>query len=485
VDGCLLGWKADGGTAELTIGRVADPAGVRRERTTVRLEVVAHRMRISLSFLRIRKAVDLSVQPALFEHVLPVGRGPCRPGTAGSTAARWIASLAGTREVWRPPDPDAIGLVGVAGGASWPLLGAAYERGATPLGAVPPWATQILSKPILGEAAHAGFGAKANRRVTGALGSSLLELSGEADDPGPVSLYRLALALMGALVLEPDQIVRILNADGPRRSPDNWPDAAEIAAGSQLIARMAAAQGERLLIDAIERPDGPVLLSEILREVGSVLELLPERPAHRVEALRNQCRALLPVDPDPESAGWRRPPGAGSRRAQREGDQRGRATPVPAEPAADADEHLAAPRPRRTAQQRRRALLAPQGRAAVSGDPTRTAALSNLNGCDVGDGLRIAVPRSRAELSAWGQHLGNCVGSYAAAWASGLSLIIGVEVDEVLTYCLEVTPQGHVRQFLGARNRPVPRHQAEVICKRMAEAGVIDPTLTADRVWFR
>jgi hypothetical protein len=416
--------------------------------------------------------------------VLPVGRGPCRPGTAGSTAARWIATLAGIGEAWRPPDPDAIGLVGVAGGASWPLLGVAYERGATPLGAVPPWATPILSKPILREAARAGFGAKVNRRVTAALGSSLLERSEEADDPGPVSLYRLALALMGALVFEPDQIARILDADGPSRPPETWPDGAEIAAGSQLIARMAPAQGVRLLIDAIERPDGPALLSETLRNVGSVLDLLPERPAHRLEALRNQCRALLPVDPDPDSAGWRRPPGAGSRRAQRDGDQPGRAMPAQVDPAADAAGRIADPRPRRRSQQRRRAFLAPQGRPVVGGDPARAAALNNVDGCDVGGGLRIAVPRSRAELSAWGQHLRNCVGSYEAAWASGLSLIIGVKVDEVLTYCLEVTPQGRVRQFLGARNRPVPSHHARIVSALLARVGIIDPAQPENWLWL-
>jgi len=485
VDGCLLGWEADMGTGELTIGKVTNPEADRRPRTTLRLEAVAHRMRISLNFRQIRKSVDVSVQPSLFEHVLPVGRGPCRPGTAGSTVARWVAELAGTRDVWRPPDPDEVGLVGTAGGAAFPVLGAAYDRGAAPLGVVPPWATSVLSKPTLREAAVAAFDKKANRRVVAALGSSLSSRREEGDEAGPVTLYRLALALIGAPFLEPDRIARILDAGGPQRPADAWPDAPEIAAGRQLVARMAPAQAERLLIDAIEQPEGPTLLCETLRDVGSVLDLLPERPPHRLEMLRNQCRALLPVDPDPGAAGWRRPPGAGSRIVRQDGTQRRNAIPVSADPPAGRVEQVAAPRPRRGIQQRGRALIAPEVTLGVRGNSTRAAALLTLNRCDVGDDLRIAVPRSLAELSAWGLQLRNCVGSYGAAFVSGQSLLIGIKVEEVLTYCLEVTPQGRVRQFLGVGNRPVPRHHARLVCGRLAEAGVLDPSEPANRVWLQ
>ena len=65
---------------------------------------------------------------------------------------------------------------------------------------------------------------------------------------------------------------------------------------------------------------------------------------------------------------------------------------------------------------------------------TRAAA---LHGVEVGDGLRIVLPRSTDELAEWGRALRNCVGSFGPAVAAGRSLLFGVEVHDVLAYCLE------------------------------------------------
>jgi hypothetical protein len=104
--------------------------------------------------------------------------------------------------------------------------------------------------------------------------------------------------------------------------------------------------------------------------------------------------------------------------------------------------------------------------------------------CEVGNRLRIVVPRSTSELAAWGRRLHSCIGTYGAAVASGRSLLLGVEVADVLSYCIEVTPDGAVRQFLGYGNRAVPARRARAVCERLVEARIVDPTLAANRVWL-
>lgn len=488
VDGCVLHWEVLAESAELTVGSADARPGDGRGHACVQLDVAAHHLRIRLKFSPIGKAVDVSIQPSLFEHLLPVGPGPCQRGTVGSAVAHWVAELAGAAHVWRPNNPDTLGLVGTAGGVAFPLLGAAYDRGATALGDIPRWATPILREPTPRAGAGTAFGEKATRVVVAALASTLVGEPQGVSTGEPVNLYRLSLALMGAQVLEPDRIARLLQVAGPRHPPDAWPTMSEIAAGRQLVGRIASARAERLLTDAAERPDGLQLLADILRASGSVLDLLPARPAHRLEDLRNQCLSLLPIDPDPQPRGalgrsspvsqQRRSPGDAAARVEPAG------TDAPSGPA-----RPARARPRRSPrdERRTRALLAPTAAGPstiASGALPRPMDLSGLDRCEVGDRLRIVVPRSTDELAAWGRRLHSCIGTYGAAVASGRSLLLGVELADVLSYCIELTPTGAIRQFLGYRNRAVPTGSARAVCERLVEVGVVDPTLAINRVWL-
>ncbi len=98
---------------------------------------------------------------------------------------------------------------------------------------------------------------------------------------------------------------------------------------------------------------------------------------------------------------------------------------------------------------------------------------STLHNREVGEGIRIVVPRSSAELVTWGRLLVNCVGDYGPAFARGRTRLVGFELDGVLTYCMEISPVGVVRQFYAARNRPVPREHAKVVTQWLTREQVI------------
>jgi hypothetical protein len=51
--------------------------------------------------------------------------------------------------------------------------------------------------------------------------------------------------------------------------------------------------------------------------------------------------------------------------------------------------------------------------------------------------------------------------------------VIGVEYLGRLTYCLEISPRGHVKQFLGERNCSPNRRHAESIIEFLQVEGVV------------
>ena len=100
---------------------------------------------------------------------------------------------------------------------------------------------------------------------------------------------------------------------------------------------------------------------------------------------------------------------------------------------------------------RARALVAPTAPPAPANTALRyPAALAALHGIEVGAELRLLLPRTSDELVAWGRLLRSCIGSFGAAVAAGRSVLIGVEERGALAYCVEVSPDGSVRQFLGS-----------------------------------
>ena len=245
MDGHVLGWERRGAGAVL---EVADGAGrgARASTTTFVLDVQHDRLRVELALLPTSRTVDVSLQPDLFGQVLPVGPGPCADGSAGATVARWIVSLADGTRMWRPAEPTAVGLLAVVGGAVLPLLGAAYDAGAAPVREVPRWAAPLLGATTPCPAARAAFDVKGTKAVArAALVVGLVQPHPDAADGtapgrdrprprGTVALHRVAVALMGAPVLEPDRLAGVLSAEGPAVAPERWPDGAHLATGRAL-----------------------------------------------------------------------------------------------------------------------------------------------------------------------------------------------------------------------------------------------------------
>lgn len=100
------------------------------------------------------------------------------------------------------------------------------------------------------------------------------------------------------------------------------------------------------------------------------------------------------------------------------------------------------------------------------------------------DPLRLVVPRTGAELAAWGERLHNCLGGFAAAVNEGRSIVVGVESCDRLVYGIEVRPDGVIRQFLATHNRPVPRPDARAVVGALAAAGVVRADAPANGHWL-
>lgn len=86
---------------------------------------------------------------------------------------------------------------------------------------------------------------------------------------------------------------------------------------------------------------------------------------------------------------------------------------------------------------------------------------------------RLAVPRSTATLKQWGAALSNCVGGYGNVINRRMSVVIGVEVDRLITYAIEVR-EGEVKQFYGFKNSKTPPHIVADIKKVLLAVGLIN-----------
>jgi len=401
-----------------------------------------------------------------------------------------------------------VGLLDVVAGMTFPLLGAAIDRGATGLAEVPRWAAPVLAAPTARDAAVRVFATRATRPVVAALAGAMVpsertagasprtagEPSGE-DPPRrelesaarsrPPDLFPLALGLM-ATALAPDRLARVLTAPGPDRRPVDWPDGEVVTLGRRHTATWGEHRTERVLRDAAELGDGPALLAEALSLQALVGHRVTSRLPNRLEPLRDELRALLPTDPNPHGVvapPRRRARSARAPRPDRAASSRPAVTATPATPAAQ-------PAPPTVDERRRGMWRAPATREGAPPEhvplhhPPAVLVLAGVEVLGAGGPLRLVVPRTGAELSAWGERLGNCVGSFAAAVNEGRSIIIGVETADRLAYCLEVRPDGGVRQFLAARNRPVPRADAAAVLAAVSAAGVVRREARGNEAWF-
>lgn len=484
-----LAWEERGTVATLRVAPAHDRPGAS---TTLRFTATGGRVQVGLVLLDGRREIDVSIQPALVVRAVDGGADPCDAAAATAQVCGWLASFAGAHGVRCPEDPVDAGLLAVVGGASFPLLGAAVAGGAAPLEEVPRWAVGALAAPTARAGAEAAFPGRATRPVVSALAGALVSGvrapargGGPVGDRGTVALYPLALARM-APALGPDRLTRVLRGTGRHRAPAEWPevDLVDLAAG--LTPHLGEHRTERLLLDAARLDDGPVLLAESMEAYGLVRRRAGARLPNRLAEFREHCRSLLPADPNPSGvvAPTRRRPrtrAATARRPPAIAPQRTR-TPAPAP----------APAPAPTPDERRRAMFhAPRTRGPQLAEHVpldHPAAVLALRGREVHgaarEPLRLLVPRTGAELAAWGERLHNCVGGFGAAVNEHRSIVVGVESGDRLVYCIDVRPDGVIRQFLATHNRPVPRPDALAVVQALAAAGVVRADASANEHWF-
>lgn len=448
------------------------------EEPILRLRRDRTRARVDLLLLGGERTVEVSFHPATADAVV---RARARLTDADPNG--WAGALASAiREDagrWGLARGDGE-LLRVLGAVAHPVLAEAYAGGAATVEEVPRWAAPALGAASVAEAAGLLFGARAARRpVVRATATALTALPG--------SWWSLASAVAAAPVVEPDDLVRILG--GPPAAGAEVPTGEEVrdlADGLRLVGRDRA---RRLALEAAGSATGPALLVTLRLLLEVERDVRRPLPATRAE-LERVCLLAAPIDPDPYRPRGLPPhpvrPAEPAPRAHGGPDPSG-AGPTAAEPATRelelqaavtaafpgtqaVRERPAAPaetprpvRPRRpgfavarVAPQVRRAAP-PADREFRHGGFARALAASG-----VGGRYDLVLPRSGEELATWGRLLGNCLADFAAAVASGATVVLGVRDQGLLVAAAEVRCRQLV-QLLGARNRPVPRRLSDAV----------------------
>jgi hypothetical protein len=386
---------------------------------------------------------------------------------AARSAIHEAAQQAGA---WSPSSQQC--LRSAFGGIAFPLLAAAYDAGASAIDEVPRWAAPVLAARTVGDGARVAFGTQATRPVRRALVRAL--------EPGPggtLDLAVLALGLVGAAALEPDRLARVLQAERVVHPPSDLPGPADLRAARAVLAewgeeRAESALVESVLVEAAGRADGLRLLLEATVYARQLGDHGPYPLPRTLEGLHDVHRALMrtaavPPEPDPRR---RAPEREAAPPALRDVEPRDRERRRP-EP----------PRPGLAP----RALPPPRNAASRPGDRlVPSSRLRALDGSSVGD-LTFVLPHAEGDLHRWGRLLSNCLADFGTAALTGRSLIIGVQRHNQLTYAVELTPAGVIRQFSGRRNRP-PRN--EDLCRvidALVDAGVVDAAAPPNRLWLQ
>lgn len=101
-----------------------------------------------------------------------------------------------------------------------------------------------------------------------------------------------------------------------------------------------------------------------------------------------------------------------------------------------------------------------------------------LNGmCAVDGSWEIEIPHNTSTLKYWGEKLHHCVGGYGPKINSGGCIILGVKIDGIITYTVEMCPdswskgkQWSCNQFYGVRNSSAPRELKRSVLEALNQA---------------
>lgn len=401
--------------------------------------------------------VDVSVAPAT--AVLTIHQAAAAanmPVTqAEAVAVRALHAAATAASAWAPDSSEDRPLLARLGGASFPLLAAAYEAGAAAVDEVPRWSTSALVATTARAAAESSFEAKATRPVIAAIATTLSRMA-----PAPVDFSRLALARCAVDALEPDQIARLLLADGPTWEVAALPEPHTIEVARRVLRRWGTERTMRVLHDVCARADGLPRLLATVRIADDLGGHAPHRLPMRLDELHDVLRSHTVMDPNPDPAPARVP-----RRPPVERTAEVAATRVA--PHARVPEPDPAPAPEPPRRRREYGLhVAPPTRPGH--EPASDTHLPHPRWLVPVDrhefGIyRFVLPRTAGDLTRWSNLLSNCLGDFRRAAMTCQSHIVGVERNGQLKYAIELTPQRRIRQFTGTANRPPPDDQHDLI----------------------
>lgn len=385
------------------------------------------RVRVRLVMPGIGRSVDVTPAPAAAVHALDdaAARAGVNPSRVHADARRALGMAAGLADAWQPSDD--VELLTRFGGASYPLLAAAFIAGAGPIHSVPRWSDAILAEPDPRHAARLAFGQRATRPVVAALARSLVRVG-----TAPVDLSRLAFALIGRDVLEPDQLAALLICDGP-----TWPDASLPTPRRLERARAATRRWgpERTLGYLLQAAGGETAGRLFFECVDHATDLQSHAPINLPAGLED-LRALYRVQVRTAGDEPRRPMHR-RRRALAQAPIADEADPVDHGP-----------------------LVAPRVHSHTSFTDTtpirQPAWLNGVDGSSTGS-FTMVLPRTCGDLVRWSRAMANCIDTFRAAAVEGASHLVGIAVQGRLRYVLEIDPNRRLRQFSGHANRPVER----------------------------
>ena len=404
------------------------------------------RMKVGLVIGEGRRAVDISRQPGVVETLLSDAVGPHGIGDAKCQFTARLIDHARDSGCWAPSEIIEATLIEVVGGSAFPLLGASYEHGTLARREVPPWAAEVLGAATARAGATLAFGRRAATKPVVAALARCLVRTGQPLDLGP-----LAVACMASGVLEPDQLADLLRTTRlpiPGGREPEEPSLEDLRAGIPVCREWGADVAHSVLKDALSVADGLAHLGKIFRAWTFVRPELEGRLPRRLTRLECLVTELQPIDPRPHRE--RRQPRPRAQIVRHLPPVRPPAEQIPTRPL----------RPPRT-----RTQTTPTGFLY----PPR---LRAIDGANVGD-LHIVLPRTATELSDWGSRLDNCLGSFAPAISESACYVIGIEYRSRLLYCLELSPLGRVKQFLGVRNCSPNHGHAQSIVSFLREKSVV------------
>ncbi|MCB0965083.1 MAG: PcfJ domain-containing protein, partial [Acidimicrobiales bacterium] len=351
--------------------------------------------------------------------------------------------VAGRAQAWRAPDRADLEVA--LGGAAMPLLGASYDAGAARVVDVPAWARPVLAAGDVRAAARAAFAVEPTRPVVRTMARCLA--------PGPTGTPGfgvLALAVVGAGVLSPDALARVLDAPRADHPTAELPDRSTLVACARVAVAWGPHRTERVLTEAAARADGVDRVVRTARYHRELQAQLPARLPNDLDGLHDRLRARIATAAEGTAA----------------------VAPLPA---------------RRRAEPRPHPIhAAPPARAQVTeATPLSVDARVRALGGQRTEGLEWAVPRTVGDLHRWGGILANCLADFGAAAAEGRATILGLLRGDQLRYALELTPDGTIRQLVGPANRPAERWVRVAAVGALGRAGIIDPSRPANAVWLR